>query len=138
MLSLWADDRNHILDDAVTWLWFAFVTSAIGAPPAQFVWLVAASRMVESLAHANVRFGFGAWGDRLIVSPRFHRLHHSIDAGKAGCNFATIFPFWDILFGTADFSRAALATGVDDNRDYGDGYFSQQWLGLMRLFASRT
>jgi len=138
MLSFWADDRNHVLDDMITWMWFALITAAIGVPPAQFVWLVAASRMVESLAHANVRFGFGSWGDRLLVSPKFHRLHHSVTAGKRGCNFATLFPVWDIVFGTADFRGTAVATGVADGEEYGTGYFAQQWLGLKRIFGVRS
>lgn len=135
MLTFWSDDRNHLLDDAISWIWFALVTALIGVQPAQFVWLVAASRMVESLAHANVRFGFGWLGDRLLVSPKFHRQHHSVDAGKRGCNFATLFPIWDVIFGTADFKTEAVATGVADGNDYGDGYFAQQWLGLKRLFG---
>ena len=138
MLSFWSDDRNHLLDDAITWVWFALVTALIGVQPAQFVWLVAASRMVESLAHANVRFGFGAVGDRLLVGPKFHRMHHSVAAGKKGCNFATLFPVWDMLFGTADFTHEAAATGVADEQDYGSGYLAQQWLGLKRLFGTRT
>jgi sterol desaturase/sphingolipid hydroxylase (fatty acid hydroxylase superfamily) len=135
MMSFWTDDRNHVLDDAISWIWFALVTAAIGVPPAQFVWLVAASRMVESLSHANVRFGFG-WADRLVVSPKFHRMHHSITAGKRGCNFATLFPIWDILFRTADFKSCATATGVADSNEYGEGYFAQQWLGLKRVLRA--
>ncbi len=137
MLSLWSDDRNHLVDDAVTWVWFAMVTALIGIPPAQFIWLVAASRAVESLSHANVRFGFGPVGDRMLVSPKFHRMHHSIAAGKVGCNFATLFPIWDILFGTADFQHHAVATGVNPVDDYPDGYLAQQWVGVKRLFGTK-
>jgi sterol desaturase/sphingolipid hydroxylase (fatty acid hydroxylase superfamily) len=136
MMSFWTDDRNHLLDDAISWIWFALVSAAIGVPPAQFVWLVAASRAVESLSHANVRFGFGSVGDRLLVSPKFHRLHHSVTAGKRGCNFATLFPIWDLMFRTADFRSSVTATGVADDQDYGDGYFAQQWLGFKRVLAS--
>ncbi len=113
------------------------VTALIGIPPAQFIWLVAASRAVESLSHANVRFGFGPVGDRMLVSPKFHRMHHSIAAGKVGCNFATLFPIWDILFGTADFQHHAVATGVNPVDDYPDGYLAQQWVGVKRLFGTK-
>ena len=135
MLSFWSDDRNHVLDDAITWVWSALVTALIGIPPAQFIWLVAASRAVESLSHANVGFGFGAVGERILVSPKFHRMHHSIAAGQRGCNFATLFPIWDMVFGTADFAHAAVATGVTAGDDYPEGYFAQQWAGLKRLLG---
>ena len=135
MLSFWSDDRNHIVDDVIGWVWFAVVTAAIGVPPAQFVWLVAAGRAVESLSHANVRFGFGAVGERLLVSPKFHRQHHSLAAGQKGCNFATLFPIWDVLFGTADFENAAAAMGVNPEDDSPDGYLAQQWVGVKRLLG---
>lgn len=35
-----------------------------------------------------------------IVTPNFHRLHHSLDLKEGNSNFGIIFPFWDRLFGT--------------------------------------
>ncbi len=90
-------------------------------------------------------------GARLLVSPQFHRLHHSMGAGHesagqgslGGHNFAVLFPVWDVLFGTAHFGAAVLPTGIRDQlpeaggRDYGQGFWQQQWRGLLRL-AGRT
>jgi sterol desaturase/sphingolipid hydroxylase (fatty acid hydroxylase superfamily) len=142
-MSFWADDRNHVLDDVIAGLWFTAVAFLVGVPPEQFVAAVMLMRFVESLSHANVRFGFGRLGDRLLVSPRFHRTHHAVGVGHQGryfgCNFATLFPVWDMVFGTADFAYRGTATGIADQlegRDYGDTFLRQQWLGLKRL-ASR-
>ena len=47
-----------------------------------------------------------------------------------------LFPVWDVLFGTADFTHAPGPTGIDDQlagRDYGEGFWAQQWLGLRRM-----
>jgi sterol desaturase/sphingolipid hydroxylase (fatty acid hydroxylase superfamily) len=35
-----------------------------------------------------------------IITPNFHRLHHSLDVTEGNSNFGIIFPFWDRLFGT--------------------------------------
>jgi sterol desaturase/sphingolipid hydroxylase (fatty acid hydroxylase superfamily) len=141
-MSFWADDRNHLLDDVIAGVWFAAIAFLIGVPPEQFVAAVMLMRFVESLSHANVRFGFGRIGDRLLVSPRFHRTHHAVGIGhqgeRFGCNFATLFPLWDIVFGTAEFAYRGMATGIADQlegRDYGDSFLSQQWLGLKRLVS---
>lgn len=72
------------------------------------------------------------------MSPRYHRLHHGIghEGAARGCNFATLFPVWDMLFGTAHFERAYPPTGIRDQldgRDYGQGFWSQQWLALRRM-----
>jgi sterol desaturase/sphingolipid hydroxylase (fatty acid hydroxylase superfamily) len=139
-MTFWTDNRNHLLDSVITDAIFAALALAIGVPPAQFALLVVVSRMVESLSHANVRMSFGALGARLLVSPRFHRLHHAIAASPhgdyRGANYAVLLPVWDVLFGTADFRREPGPTGVDDQlagRDYGEGFWAQQWLGLKRM-----
>lgn len=144
-MNLWSDDRNHLLDDLLRDVLMAVLALAIGVPPGQYILLVSLSRIVQSLQHANVRIHFGPIGDRLLVSPRFHRMHHAIGIGHesqgqgtlGGCNFAVLFPIWDIVFRTANFTPRFEATGVRDQlagRDYGRGFWAQQWLGLKRMF----
>lgn len=139
-MTFWTDDRNHVLDMVITDLVLAVAALLVGVAPGQFVAIVAVTRAVESLSHANVRLAFGRVGERLLVSPRFHRVHHAIGLGhegaSRGCNFAVLFPLWDHLFGTANPVREFPATGIRDQlhgRDYGEGFWRQQWLGLKRL-----
>ncbi len=146
-MTMWSDNRNHLLDDLLRDVLIAFTARAIGVPPAQFVALVAVTQLVESFSHANLRLSFGWLGERLLVSPRFHRQHHAIGIGHesegpgtlGGCNFAVLFPVWDVLFGTARFDGGFEPTGIRDQlpdqggRDYGRGFWAQQWLGLRRL-----
>ncbi|MEO8101805.1 MAG: sterol desaturase family protein [Betaproteobacteria bacterium] len=139
-MSFWTDDRNHLLDDVLIDGAFALVALLIGVPPAAFVTIIVATRVVESLAHANLRFSFGRVGDRVLVSPLFHRVHHAIGTGHEGpargCNFAVLFPAWDVLFQTANFDNHYPRTGIRDQLqgvDYGRGFWAQQWLGLRRL-----
>ncbi len=148
-MTMWSDNRNHLLDDVIRDVLLAFTARAIGVPPGQFVAIVAFTQLIENLSHANVRMGFGWLGDRLLVSPRFHRMHHGIGVGHegsrpgtlGGCNFAVLFPLWDVLFRTARFDGRFEPTGIRDQlpahggRDYGEGFWQQQWLGLKRLFS---
>jgi sterol desaturase/sphingolipid hydroxylase (fatty acid hydroxylase superfamily) len=138
-MTFWTDDRNHLLDELLTSAVFAFTALAVGVPPMQFVSFVVLTRVLQSLQHANVRLSFGP-AEALLVSPRFHRLHHAIGAGhegaRQGCNFAVLFPVWDHLFGTASGQDAYSPTGIRDQlagRDYGRGFWRQQWLGLKRM-----
>ncbi|RZK99356.1 MAG: fatty acid hydroxylase family protein [Rubrivivax sp.] len=150
-MTMWSDNRNHLLDDLLRDTIIAFTARAIGVPPGQFIAVVAFTQLMESLAHANARLTFGWLGERLLVSPRFHRIHHGIGVGHegptvgslGGCNFAVLFPVWDILFGTARIDARLDTplepTGIRDQlpefggRDYGRGFWAQQWLGLKRL-----
>lgn len=150
-MNLWSDNRNHLLDDLMRDAFMATVAMAIGVEPGQYVLLVVVTQMVQSLQHANVRISFGAVGERLLVSPRYHRLHHAIGVGHeshgrdslGGHNFAVLFPIWDILFRTARFDATFESTGIRDQlpapygveRNYGHGFWEQQWLGLQRMVA---
>jgi sterol desaturase/sphingolipid hydroxylase (fatty acid hydroxylase superfamily) len=138
-MSFWSDDRNHLLDEVISFLWFMGVGLLIGIPPLQFPVLVLMLRFVESLSHANIRLSFGRIGEKLLVSPRFHRAHHGIlAAGERSCNYGAVFPIWDILLRTADFSRDFPATGDDGAPDAmaTGGYIAQQWAGVKFLVKS--
>ncbi len=145
-MTMWSDNRNHLLDDVLVDVIVVLVAQLIGVAPGQFIAIVAFTQLSESFQHANLRMAFGRIGERLWVSPRFHRLHHAVGLGHefggdrnrlGGANFGVLLPWWDVLFGTANFEHCYGATGVRDQveqgRDYGRGFWSQQWLGLKRL-----
>ena len=54
-MSLWSDDRNHLLDDILQASFFASVALVIGVEPSQFVVLVAITNLMQSVQHANIR-----------------------------------------------------------------------------------
>lgn len=138
-MTCWSDNRNHLLDDLLRDLLLVCLAFLIGVSPSQFVLIVVLMQLSESLQHANVRLSFGSRGERLWVSPRFHRLHHSITHGF-GHNFGVLLPWWDALFGTANFENRYDPTGVDDQPavQYGHGFWEQQWLGLKRMVSTIT
>lgn len=154
-MTVWSDDRNHLLDDVLHDTIIVLVAQLIGVAPGQFVAIVALTQLSQSLQHANVRMWFGRVGERLWISPRFHRRHHAVGIGhepmapvrnqKAhGNNFGVLLPWWDMLFGTANFELRYDPTGIRDQvrpdangqlRDYGQGFWSQQWLAILRLMG---
>ena len=149
-MTMWSDNRNHLFDDVLLGTAMALLARLIGVEPGQFVAITVITQLHESLQHANARISFGRIGERLLISPRFHRLHHSIGIGHesggrgtlGGHNFGVLLPVWDLLFRTSNFEPRFDATGVRDQlpeeggRDYGTGFWRQQWLGLARLFTS--
>jgi len=146
-MTMWSDNRNHLLDDLIHDSLFVGVALLVGIAPTQFVAVVAITQLMESLSHANVRLSFGPLLSRVLVGPQYHRLHHRIGLGhesagagtRGGYNFAVLFPLWDIVFRSARFDGRYEPTGIRDQlpgegaRDYGRGFWAQQWLGLKRL-----
>lgn len=155
-MTAWSDNRTHLLDSVLRDVILVLVGQVIGVGPGQFVLIVAITQLSENLQHANLRWSFGPVGEHLWVSPRFHRLHHAIGIGHetqlpsgevrhhlGGRNYAVLFPIWDTLFGTANYELHRYEpTGIRDQvepdgqghvHNYGQGFWSQQWLGLCRM-----
>ena len=134
-MTLWSDNRNHFLDDVLVDSLLVVAAQLIGVAPEQFMALIALSQLSESLQHANVRMPCAPLIERLWITPRFHRVHHGVESGEH--NYGVLLPWWDMLFGTARFDLGAGPTGLMDQitqrRDYGQGLWSQQWLGLKRF-----
>lgn len=69
---------------------------------------------LEALAHCDLGWTFGPLG-AVVVSPAFHRVHHSAEPRHHHRNYGIAFSFWDRLFGTADATTARPAAyGVPD------------------------
>ena len=75
------------------------------------VWIQVA---LDCLAHSGLGLGLRARWARVLVSPRFHRVHHSADPAHSDRNFGMTYSFWDRA--VRDLGRATrrspLAYGV--------------------------
>jgi sterol desaturase/sphingolipid hydroxylase (fatty acid hydroxylase superfamily) len=98
---------------------------------------VVLSQLIQSWQHANIKVDLGI-GKYFLVSPMFHRLHHAVGYGHeaqgkpgvlGGCNFGVLFPWWDMLFNTAIFSKEIHPTGVR-NLMLSPHVLQQQWQSL--------
>jgi sterol desaturase/sphingolipid hydroxylase (fatty acid hydroxylase superfamily) len=58
--------------------------------------------LLQIFSHFDVDIHYGPVLGRLLVSPRYHRVHHSADPAQRNTNFGIIFSCWDYIFGTAN------------------------------------
>lgn len=68
--------------------------------------------------HLNVPWG-SRWLEWLIVTPRYHHIHHSDHPQLYNANVSAIFPIWDHLFGTyvdPDKLNAPLGFGTNEKK----------------------
>jgi sterol desaturase/sphingolipid hydroxylase (fatty acid hydroxylase superfamily) len=108
--------RHHpleVIPQVATVLGVAYL---IGASTGEIAAYGILSFGVQLFAHANV--ALPSWAatrlEWLVVTPGFHRLHHSQDERECHANFGQVFTLWDRLFGTACRSpeRGIRAYGV--------------------------
>lgn len=76
--------------------------------------------------HANVNWDFGPLRS-VIATPVFHRWHHSKDREAWDKNFAGLFPFWDIVFGTYYMPKGRYPENFGIHDPMPKGFFGQLW-----------
>lgn len=91
--------RLHPVNDALSRIaqvlplyWLGFNGAALAA-------FVPFLTFYALLVHANVSWSYGPLR-YLVASPVFHRWHHTSEAEGLDKNFASLFPFIDLAFGT--------------------------------------
>ena len=134
--------RFHPLEIMLSMAWKLVVVTAIGAPPeAVFVFEVILNGMAM-FNHANVHLPSGL--DRLlrllIVTPDFHRVHHSVIRRETDSNYGFNLSIWDRLFGTyigqPEKGHDAMTIGLPDWQR--DEPANLLWCLLMPFRSGRT
>jgi sterol desaturase/sphingolipid hydroxylase (fatty acid hydroxylase superfamily) len=58
--------------------------------------------ILQVLSHFDLDLHYGPILGKVLVSPRYHRVHHSADPAQRNTNYGIIFSCWDYIFGTAN------------------------------------
>lgn len=96
--------RVHPLNDVITRLVQAVPIVLIGFDASVVAAYVPLLLFYGVLVHANVDWSFGPLR-YVLASPAFHRWHHAAEEDGLNRNFAGLFPFIDLAFGTFHMPR---------------------------------
>lgn len=111
----WSIHAIHHSSDHMNWLsglrlhpferiiQYFFSTTAlffIGLPEEAISTAMIIIVFLNYLNHANIKLKYIKPFRYVLVSPHYHRWHHADYKEAYDTNFSTIFPLWDILFGT--------------------------------------
>jgi len=103
-LDALAAARMHPLDDLVDNTLVGLALYVAGFSATTIFWIGPILFVHIGLTHANVAWDFGVLR-KVLVSPQHHRAHHEIGASQ---NFAGMFAFIDVAFGTYGVSTGRL------------------------------
>ena len=132
-LDWFASARNHPLAEGVSRFFATLPIFILGVDGDILAGLVPIVGIWAIFIHSNVRWklGFLRW---VVVTPHFHRWHHSRAPEARDKNFAGLFPVWDALFGTLYLpDHLPDDFGVDDADAVPEGFLAQ----LMHPFRRR-
>jgi sterol desaturase/sphingolipid hydroxylase (fatty acid hydroxylase superfamily) len=104
--------RSHLVDLLGDSLIAYGLALLFGMPASLWVPLSVAFAAYAWLQHSDLDWSYGGL-DQVLVSPRFHSVHHSIAPEHFDRHFGFMFSVWDRLFGTAEREpRRPAAYGV--------------------------
>jgi sterol desaturase/sphingolipid hydroxylase (fatty acid hydroxylase superfamily) len=107
-------DRTHLVEDVFEDAVHYLPLAVLGVSFPTWVGVRAFNWFWSHLVHSNVRWTLGPL-DRVLVSPQYHRIHHSIAPRHHDRNFAGRLVVWDWLFGTLHPDRELYPeTGLPD------------------------
>jgi sterol desaturase/sphingolipid hydroxylase (fatty acid hydroxylase superfamily) len=116
-LNIFTQDRVHVVDRLFGQV-VSFVPLFMFQVPVLYAVAVVTlyGQIHQRFVHANVKMNLGSLG-YVLVSPQFHRVHHSRDPAHRDCNFGVVLSVFDHLFGTACSSRDVYPlTGIADEQ----------------------
>lgn len=91
--------RFHPLEDAVMAVLQTVPLLFLGFDPVLFVTVTPIIAIWSVFSHANLTWDLGPL-KYIIVTPRFHRWHHTSENEGLDKNFSGLFPIYDLMFGT--------------------------------------
>lgn len=120
-----AGSRTHFIDIFVTRSLTFIPLYVLGFSTAVFNAYIIFIAIHAVLIHANTRINFGPL-KYIIATPQYHHWHHCEDPKYYGHNFAAVFPFIDMMFGTYYLPGKAwpAGTGVHE-ASYPKGFIKQ-------------
>lgn len=129
-MTWFALERFHPVNRVTTFLIDTGILVLLGLPEFAIVANGLVRHYYGFLIHADLPWTWGPLG-KVFVSPAMHRWHHADDPVYYKTNFATVFSFWDQMFGTFRVPGPCNAPlGVSD--DMGNGTAGQLLYPLRR------
>lgn len=91
--------RFHPVDLFLGTVMINVILMMAGISPNVMLWVGPFTTFHSAFVHANLNWAFGPF-KYVLVTPVFHRWHHTPREEGGNTNFAGTFPVWDVLFGT--------------------------------------
>ncbi|WP_339459529.1 sterol desaturase family protein [Nodularia spumigena] len=139
-LNVTSSRRVHWLEEPLVLLFIVLpMTLLFNLQPIPSGFLAFIQVLWLQFIHMNLRLGAGKLSP-IIVSPQYHRIHHSYQPEHIDKNYAVFFPIWDIIFGSyyhpqkGEFPPTGLTTGETHNHLWEAAILPfREWLKLIKF-----
>lgn len=129
--------RTHPLEDIINVIIGTLPIAVVGGSYPAWMLFATVNYFWGFFIHSNVKLDLG-WLRYVIVSPQYHRIHHSIETQHWDKNFGERLTLWDVIFGTAYFGEkdeypqtGVAGCSLPDERSRTPWGVMRSWFNLM-------
>ena len=115
--------RLHPFELVLLTTGIVIVMSLVGVPLASLIIYNTLALPLFVMNHSNMKYPawYERWGSLLMVTPDWHRVHHSRHQPETDSRYGCVFSVWDRLFGTSGRANAGtIQFGLDRFRGPGE------------------
>ncbi len=98
-LNIFTEFRSHPFDSMASSVMQSLPLYVLQVPFSISIPCLVVYKYYLMFVHANVNIDLG-WLGRILVSPKFHRIHHASAAELYDHNYGSVLSIWDGIFGT--------------------------------------
>jgi sterol desaturase/sphingolipid hydroxylase (fatty acid hydroxylase superfamily) len=128
--------RDHPFEKAISMSLVAIPIVLIGPPTEVYLVFVVIRSLLNVYHHSNFDWTYG-WLGYIFMSPRGHRLHHSMKDCHVDLNYGSFLSIWDQMFGTwyrgKDYE---ILLGATDNYMNQRSFFYDIWSPFHRFWKA--
>lgn len=117
--------RIHFISHTIYAAIYAIPIFFFQFSPEVLEWFFIAKFLVAIPQHANVGINM-RWLNYILAWWDIHRWHHATDRAAWETNYSTMFPIWDIIFGTFYFpkNRQPIGIGIGSIKDFPQSFWA--------------
>jgi sterol desaturase/sphingolipid hydroxylase (fatty acid hydroxylase superfamily) len=122
-LNVFKASRSHILERFLQQICMYLPLVIIGVNQDALYYFLMINSVLGLFTHSNMDIRCG-WFENILMTPRNHKIHHSIDMIEGNSNFGSFTVIWDRLFGTfihssslGDFDSIEVGTAYLDGHE---------------------
>jgi sterol desaturase/sphingolipid hydroxylase (fatty acid hydroxylase superfamily) len=113
-MNMLTDNREHIVETIINVAVVFVPARLLGLDSEAAGTLAFLSIYLAAMIHANIRTNLGPLRF-VLVSPQYHRVHHSVYREHYNVNYGSVFSCWDYIFRTRFRDQTIYPpTGIDD------------------------
>jgi sterol desaturase/sphingolipid hydroxylase (fatty acid hydroxylase superfamily) len=141
-LNVFKASRSHIVERFFQQIFMYLPLVIIGVNKDALFYFLMINSVLGLFTHANMDIRCG-WFENILMTPRNHKIHHSIDLVEGNSNFGSFTVIWDRAFGTfihsdtlKDFDDIKVGTStLEGNEPLFDQYFGP-FIKIFKIFKA--